>query len=470
MSQVRLVGLDFGTTTSSGIVASATLAHNSVTGLQELTAVREVFRSEPVFTPCSAQGLDENRLREYLDQWLEAGEASGDAIFGGGALVTGLAAQARNSQVLIDLVRSRLSNALIAVAGDPCLESWVAFHASAAAVSRAHPERPVVNLDIGGGTTNIALGRNGEVIRTGSLFVGARHVEVVPGTYRITKLSQCAQALCDHLGIARSLGDDLNQAEVAAIVEFYVDLIESALAGRQSAFQGSVGRMHQQIPFDPPIDLADAIVTVSGGVGELVYSHLAGNTFPSTTAFGDLGIDLARRLVASPRLAPSFEAFVPACAGRATVYGLLRHATQISGSTLFLPDRALLPLRDVPIFGRIARDSKDEQIQDMLQLVGRSPRGGCLRIAIGDVSAAAVTAMGSRIARSLKAVAFPTTTPLVLLVQENVGKALGHYVTEWRAKPHKIVVVDEIEIRDARYAQIGAMRDGVVPISFYGMN
>jgi ethanolamine utilization protein EutA (predicted chaperonin) len=70
----------------------------------------------------------------------------------------------------------------------------------------------------------------------------------------------------------------------------------------------------------------------------------------------------------------------------------------------------------------------------------------------------------------LKAIGFPPTRPLMLLVQENVGKALGYYVTEWGNNSHRIIVVDEIEIRDARFAQVGAMHNQVVPIAFYGMN
>ena len=41
---------------------------------------------------------------------------------------------------------------------------------------------------------------------------------------------------------------------------------------------------------------------------------------------------------------PTSVTFSPPALGRATVYGLLLHATQISGSTLFLPDPAILPL------------------------------------------------------------------------------------------------------------------------------
>jgi ethanolamine utilization protein EutA len=471
MSAVKLIGLDFGTTTSSAVVASATLAHNSVTGRQELSRLCECYRSDIIFTPFNEQGLDESRVQEYLDTWLAAADVRSEEIFGGGALLTGLAAQQQNAEVLVRLIRSRLGDALIASAGDPCLEAWLAFQASAAALSRAHPDRWIVNLDIGGGTTNLALGKNGEVSRTGCLFVGARHVQVVPGTYRIVKLSVYARRLFDHLDIARGPGDCLNHGEVNAVLDFYVNLLESAVTGSQAVFQEPVARLHQQVGFNLPADAADVIVTLSGGVGELVYGHLQRKPLPATTYFGDLGIDLAQRLLTSPYLAKHFKTHVPACSGRATVYGLLRHTTQISGSTLFLPNPAVLPLKDLPILGRITPASTDEQMRDILDLVRRSPHGGCVHILLMEAAAvAAVAALGTKISRAIKALDFPSTQPLVVMVRENLGKALGQYITEWGSLPLNLVVLDEIEIRDAQFAQIGSLHNQVVPVSFYGMN
>ncbi len=78
-------------------------------------------------------------------------------------------------------------------------------------------------------------------------------------------------------------------------------------------------------------------------------------------------------------------------------------------------------------------------------------------------------ALGQRLARLCRALAFPTEHPLVLLVSENLGKVLGHYVTEWGALPLNLVVIDEIARRDAQYVQIGRLRDQVVPVSLYGL-
>ncbi len=172
--EVQLVGFDIGTTTSSALVATAELAENSINRRFELSGVRERFRSELIFTPFNDRGIDEQSLGKSLRQWLAAAGVQPENIFGGGALLTGLAAQQANAAAVVQLVRQIAGNAMVATADDPCLESWLAFLGSCDALSRTHPQTPILNLDIGGGTTNLALGQAGQVLRTGCLFVGAR--------------------------------------------------------------------------------------------------------------------------------------------------------------------------------------------------------------------------------------------------------------------------------------------------------
>ena len=245
MKDVRLVGLDFGTTTSRCVAATARLSRNAVTGRQELSEIREVFCSPVVLTPFADEGLDARQLEAYLDDWLTAAGADGEKLFGGGAIVTGLAAQQPNFPALIERIRSRVPDVLVASAGDPCLEAWLAFQANAGAVSRANPDRWVINLDIGGGTTNIAAGRAGEVIRTGSLFVGARHVQVEPGTYRVVKLSRFARALFQELGIPVSPGERLRSDQLTAILDWQIELIEFALVGDPARLSNPTSRLHE---------------------------------------------------------------------------------------------------------------------------------------------------------------------------------------------------------------------------------
>lgn len=467
---VRLVGFDFGTTTSSAVVATARLTRNAVTRRMDLDEVREDFRSDMVFTPVCGDLLDEPLIETYLDGWLAAARVTPGEVFGGGALLTGLAAQKENAPSLVRLIRRRLGNALVATADDPRLESWLAFMGAAAALSRAHPETPILNLDIGGGTTNLALGRGGEVGPTGCLFVGARHVQVEPGTYRITRLSPYACALLPRLGIPKGPGDSLATPEADAVVGFYVGLLEAAVTGRRAAFEDAVARLHEQVSFRLPENGRDAAFTFSGGVGELIYRHARGEPWPPTTHFGDLGIDLARRVVASPVLSRHLSDFVSAAGGRATVYGLLRHNTEIAGCTVFLPEPGLLPLSDLPVFGDLSEASTDDQARDILGLARASLRGAAVRVHFATPSATGVRNLGERLGRVLREIDFPAERPLVLLVRENVGKALGHYVTGWGSRRRSLVVLDQLPTRDAQYAQVGAPRHQAIPISFYGLN
>src|ERR1019366_5431646 len=102
---VQLVGLDFGTTTSSAVIADAHLTRNVVKGRCELDQVRERYRSDLVFTPLIEERIDEQRIAAYLDDWLDAGAVRPAEIFGGGALLTGLTAQRENAYALVRLVR-----------------------------------------------------------------------------------------------------------------------------------------------------------------------------------------------------------------------------------------------------------------------------------------------------------------------------------------------------------------------------
>jgi ethanolamine utilization protein EutA len=217
------------------------------------------------------------------------------------------------------------------------------------------------------------------------------------------------------------------------------------------------------------VDLGEPIVTFSGGVGELIYRRLRGEPWPATTHFGDLGIDLAQRLVQSERLGRNLRTHIPAGGGRATVYGLLRHSTEVSGATLFLPRPEVLPLTDLPVLGAVSPDSRDADVSDLISRVARNPRGGCLVVSLGAGDGDAVRTLGSRLAELLRLHSFPADRPLVLLVRENLGKVLGNYVTQWGQSGHHVIVLDEIAVRDAHYVQIGRLRQQVVPVSFYGL-
>jgi ethanolamine utilization protein EutA len=464
-SRAILLGLDFGSTTSHALVASARILRNCVTGRMELGEAAAVYRSEPVFTPFLEDLVDEARLGAQLDRWIAESRVDPGGITAGGAIVTGLAAQTRNAHAIGRIVREKVGDAVLAVAEDPCLESWVSFMGSCGALSEAQPGRSFLNLDIGGGTTNLALGRAGEVTRTGCFFVGARHVRVEPGTYRLAGLSRHGAALLERLGIRKGPGEDLTAEETAAVVRANVELLEALVAGRKQ----DLARLLEQVPFSLPALPEAPVLTFSGGVGELVYRRAQGLPPPGTTAYGDLGIDLAEAVVRSPALSRDLKTHVPANLGRATVYGLTLRNTELSGTTLFLPRPGILPLRDLPILARLPGDAGSDSVGEAVESAKAGRNGACIQVTELGEDLPGIRRLGQRLAGALRERRFPAGQPLVVFLPRNVGKTLGSYATEWGRLDVTLVVVDELAARDARFASLGVPREGVIPVSFYGM-
>lgn len=463
---IYLVGIDIGSTTTSGLMARA-VARGGADRRSELSDVEIVARSEPVFTPFADEAIDAVRLAAWIDDWWETTQIAAEEV-AGGAIVTGLAAQASNAAVVRSLIHERFGDALIATAHDPALESWLAFMGNCRDLSLAEPRRPFVNLDIGGGTTNIAHGLAGQVRRVGCYSIGARHIRFEPGTYRIVALTSVGRRLLADLGIARSPGDGLSLAEVSLLANQLVESLESIVAGDGRSLTGGTAQYLEQLAYTAVGD-EEPVITLSGGVGELVYRAALGGDLPSTTAYGDLGIDLARRILQSPRLAASLRDYTPMALGRATVIGLAVHHAQLSGSTLFLPHPERLPWADLPIVGRLTWPAADGDLLAALALAARSARGACLVLELADGDYQTVRALGGRLAAIFSAGQFPAARPLALLVNQNVGQALGQYATGWRRLDVNLIVLDELPNWGAAFVTIGKPHGPLVPVSFYGV-
>ena len=212
--RVTLLGLDFGSTTSSALVVSAKVSSSSATGRMQLADVAVTYKSDPAFTPFINQRIDTEKVSVLIAQWLKQSGIKLDEIFSGGSMITGLAAQTDNADALSKLITSIVGDSVIATADDPCLESWLAFMGSCSALSRYHADVPIINFDIGGGTTNTALGINGDVLQTGCFFIGARHFQFVAGSYQLMAMSTLASGAIK----AKEAYDFINQQNIQSVV------------------------------------------------------------------------------------------------------------------------------------------------------------------------------------------------------------------------------------------------------------
>jgi len=467
--RVTLLGLDFGSTTSSALVASAAVCSNGANGRLELSEIKIEYRCEPVLTPFLEQSIDIEKISQLINTWLIQSNLNISKVFSGGSMITGLAAQADNAKALSQLITSITGDSVIATANDPCLESWLAFMGSCSALSRYHADLPILNFDIGGGTTNVALGLSGNVLETGCYFIGARHFQFVPGNYQITALSCYAKALLDTLNIHKGIGAILNAKERTKIITFYVNALEAIASGANDFFKLSIAKKHCQVAISLTL-ITQSSITFSGGVGELIYQYATDNSLPSTTFFGDFGVDLAKAIVNSPILSGSLKTCVPEHKGRATVVGLTLHSTEISGSTIYLPNPEYLPLRDLPIIAKLELNTTSTQWHNALVLAAKRQHGACIQIiALNIDTSNQVKLLAQNIKNGLAASQYPKHQPLVILIQTNIGKALGNYVSEWGQSECNLIVIDEVALRNAHFVHIGCLHQQMIPVSFFGI-
>ena len=471
--RVILLGLDFGSTTSSALVASAKIASSATSGCMQLDDVSIIYKSEPVFTPFNVQNnkqsIDTAKVSALISTWLKQGGVKANHIFSGGSMITGLAAQSDNAASLSQLITNIVGESVIATADDPCLESWLAFMGSCSALSRFHADIPIVNVDIGGGTTNIALGINGDVQATGCYFIGARHFQFVPGSYQLIAISSYGVALLESLNIGKQVGKTLNADECDKIIAFYIKALEAIAIGDTTFLNSVIAKKHTQVLISLDQN-TNPTITFSGGVGELLYKISAGETLPATTFYGDFGIDLALAISNSKLLSANLKNCIPDNKGRATVVGLTLHSTEISGNTVYMPKPNCLPQRDVPIIAKLATNSTIEQWYNAFALAAKRQQGACIQIAACNNTLEQVRALASQIKYALQSSQYLPSQLLIILVEANIGKALGNYISDWGQLDYNLMVIDEVALRDAHFVHIGRAHQSMIPVSFFGLN
>ncbi|MBI1861850.1 MAG: ethanolamine ammonia-lyase reactivating factor EutA, partial [Deltaproteobacteria bacterium] len=284
--RITVLGIDIGSTTSHCILVEASIAADGIERTRNRVVDPKIlYQSEVTFTPFQNETIDTAALSHLLDTWLPNRQVPFREVTNVGAIITGLAAVSRNRVAIIEELRRRFPKASVITAEDPRLESWVAWHGAAGPLSLGRPGQPILNFDIGGGTTNLALGVDGRVLATGSYFIGARHFLVDKG--QLIPRSHSARAILS----ARPELAALPAADTAqALARLYTGLLENLLTDAQSPILSQF----EQAAF-PATDLSSCTITFSGGVGELIYA----NSDPPLFSFGDIGGHLARAIRSS---------------------------------------------------------------------------------------------------------------------------------------------------------------------------
>lgn len=452
------VGIDIGSSTSHLAFSRIVLERLDTRYMVvERTVLHE---SDVLLTPyIDGEAIDADALGAFIAAQYKAAEMSPEEVDTGALILTGVAVRRKNARAIGEIFSEQTGKFVVVSAGDGLETTLAAF--GSGAVSRSQREQALVlNVDIGGGTSKLALCRNGAVESITAVDVGAR-VVAFDDKRIITRVEEAGEHFGNIAGVDVSLGAHLSPEDAQKLADAMVDALFDAMQGSKDEATAGLHRL-------PPLPAGEvpAFVTVSGGVSEFLYSDVKAE-------FSDLGPVIASTLRA--RLddwAPVLER--PDQGIRATVVGASQYTVQVSGSTIYVDPIDALPLRNMPV---IKPDlALDETID--IEAVAQSISDALTRLDLGDGEtpvAICYTFEGSAtygrldsfsrgIVKGLAPV-LANGHPLVLVGDSDLGGLIGmHLRQELGITP--VVSIDGIMLDEFDYIDIGAILEtsGAVPV------
>src|SRR5882757_6361432 len=337
------------------------------------------------------------------------------------------------------------------------MESMLAAYGSGASKVSYEEGKRILNLDIGGGTTKIAIVAKGDVIATAALHIGGR-LQVVDDIGRIVRLDPAGKFHAREAGFYWSRGDVISPPQLDRVADSMADLLVAALTKRP--LPHALEHLYLTDPFSE-LGHIDGIM-FSGGVGEYVYGR-------ETRDFGDMGRRLGqaiRRRVDSGALPwpllPAGECI------RATALGASEYSVQLSGntSTISKPGE-LLPRRNLQVLQPsfvcedvIAPDALAQAIRAHFTNFDLVEGEGEVALALrwlGVPSYERLAAFAEGIRRGL-ARTIELKKPLYIMLDGDIAQTLGAILREELHVESEVLAIDGVVLRDFDYIDLGRIR------------
>ena len=462
--ELLTVGIDIGSATSHLLFARVLFQRRGHRLADRFVVVRRgiVWRSPIRLTPLRPDGtIDAGELSAFARGcYAQAGLAPGE-VDAGAVILTGEAIRRRNARAISEALASDSGRFVCATAGHH-LESVLAAHGSGAtALSRARSACGL-HVDIGGGTTKLALIDRGEILGVAALAVGGRLISRdSAGSW--SRADEPARLVAADLGAATAPSALADASARRRIARRLATLVVDQIGGGPADDLGRALQLTEPLPrtADP------AYLTFSGGVAEYLFGRQDGD-------YGDIAPDLAAALADELRARIGVPVIDPGQGIRATVIGASQFSVQASGRTIHLSGRAALPVRNVPVVrlrqplpdqvdpGALAREfRRSAQRQD-------TDTSGPVALSFswtGQLTYQRLSAVARAIAAVAATPAGPAA-PLVIAVDADIAQSLGAILTSELGLRRELVALDGIELSELDYIDVGEYLDppGVLPV------
>ena len=459
--EMNTVGIDIGSSTSHLLFAKIRLQRETqaLSSRFAVTGRQVIWRSPIELTPFLPDGtMDAEQLGGFIrSSYQQAGLRQSD-IESGAVILTGEAIKRKNARAIAELFAEEAGKFVCATAGHR-LEGTLAAHGSGAVRISKQRSQCLLHVDMGGGTTKLALIDNGKIVGVTAFAVGGRLLaQDASGSW--TRIDDSARLAAEDLGLC---ADPASMGSPEARQRIARRLAEIAMDHILGSPLDPLGAALQLI--EPlPRTACPAAVSFSGGVSEYLFGR-------EDREFGDIAKLLADELRRELAVRLPVPVIDPGQGIRATVIGASQYTVQVSGKTIYLPDPAVLPVYGVPVVrlgldfsGNVNPQAVSDTITTALRRMDLAPQS---RMAIAfswkeNPEYARLVAAGKGIVQALGS----REDLLLLMIDGDVGKTFGHLLQDELGFSGKLVSIDGVHLHELDFVDVGELCEppGVVPV------
>ena len=462
---INSVGIDIGTSTTQLIFSKLTienLASSYTVPRISIVNTEVVYRSDIYFTPLTDKStIDAAQVKRIVESEYDKAKMNKQDLQTGAVIITGETARKENANDVLNALSHMAGDFVVATAG-PDLESVLSAKGAGTDIMSKDDRNTIANIDIGGGTSNIAVFRQGNLISTACLDIGGRLVKVENGivTYIYEKTRKLIQA--ENLHISEGMKADEGEfKKLAAVMARHLAMALNLMEKDE---------MHKALyTNDGDAIKADIVldgVTFSGGVADVVY-HPDGR---APFEYGDMGVFLGNAINAETAFG-KVKRYQAIETIRATVVGAGTHTTEVSGSTIRY-ERECLPIKNAPVIKMSEEEEEDLHIfsaslSEKMDIYTNKDTQQCVAVALSGkryCSFDEVQELAQALIHGLKGYDNPSV-PVVLIVENDIGKVLGNAVA-YLMGTRKVISIDNIFVKEGDYVDIGepVANGRVVPV------
>lgn len=476
-------GIDIGTTTTQVIFSRMVL--KDISGFGRIPRIevvsKEVVYESPIhITPLSSRDeIDSEAVAAIIrGEYGRAGFTPDDPDTGA-VIITGETSRKRNAKSVVSRMSDLAGNFVVAAAG-PDLESVLAGKGAGAAWLSREAQSSVVNLDIGGGTTNIALFENGKTAETACLDIGGRLVKLSGDV--ISYVAPKIIWLSKEYGIELYEGKRASVYELETLADIMADLLAQSvgLAPRTAALD------YMKTNHLLSGNITPEKITFSGGVAACFDYN--GDPF----CYDDIGVLLARAIKKHPAFR-SAQISKASETMRATVIGAGNYSMQISGSTIEYTAEKF-PITNIPVVKIQLEKREDIALigENLHRAVGLLKSGskehteeyenksadGYADNYANEYTHTAIAFKGLKcpsfddirlIAEGLISRLEKEAAPgeeIIIIVEEDMGKALGQALRHYLKGKRPVICIDSISCDSGDFIDLGepVVKGQVIPV------